>query len=63
VFIALAGLNLLAFYVTGTARASDLVGPGQDAPFRAKVIAGTSLFLWVGVMYFGRLIPWGSFGE
>lgn len=62
-FIALAGLNLLAFYVTGAARAADEVGPGQDAPLLAKIIAGTSLFLWVGVMYFGRLIPWGDFGE
>lgn len=63
VFIALAGLNLLLFYVTGAAGEADEVGPGQDAPFRAKVIAATSLFLWVGVMYFGRLIPWGSLGE
>ena len=63
VFIALAGVNLGMFYVTGAARESDLVGPGQDAPMRARIIAGTSLFLWVGVMYFGRLIPWGSFGE
>lgn len=63
VFLFLAGLNLLAFYVTGTSRAVETVGPGQDAPMLAKVIAGTSLFLWVGVMYFGRLIPWGQFSE
>ena len=24
-------------------------------------IAGAALFLWSGVMYFGRLIPWGKF--
>ena len=58
-FIFLAGLNLLAFYLTGVSRAVDLVGPGEDAPPLAKVIAGTSLFLWVGVIYFGRHIPWG----
>ena len=57
-FIALAGLNLLAFYLTGMSRAVDRLGPGQDAPRLAKVIAGTSLFLWIGVIYFGRLIPW-----
>jgi hypothetical protein len=63
IFIALAGLNLLFFYVSGTAKEADDVGPGQDAPMRAKFIAAASLFLWVGVMYFGRLIPWGNFGE
>jgi len=60
-FIFLAGLNLLAFYLTGVSRAVDALGPGEDAPPLAKLIAGTSLFLWVGVMYFGRLIPWGKF--
>ncbi len=62
-FIALAGLNLFVFYVSGAAREAETVQAGQDAPFRVKVIAGASIFLWVGVMYFGRLIPWGSFGE
>jgi uncharacterized membrane protein len=59
VFMALAGLNLLAFYVTGMSRAVDDLQPGADAPMLAKVIAGTSLFLWLGVIYFGRLIPEG----
>lgn len=58
-FIALAGLNLLAFYITGVSRRVDALGAGDDAPLAAKVIAGTSLFLWLGVVYFGRLIPWG----
>ena len=57
-FIFLAGLNLLAFYQTGMSRAVDGLGPGEDAPLVAKVIAGASLFLWLGVIYFGRLIPW-----
>ena len=58
-FIALAGLNLLAFYVTGMNRAVDALGPGADAPRLAKAIAFASLFLWLGVIYFGRLIPEG----
>ena len=58
-FIFLAGLNLLAFYLTGAARTVDVLGPGDDAPLLAKVIAGTSLFLWIGVIVFGRLIPEG----
>ena len=57
IFIFLAGLNVLAFYLTGMAHAVDELGPGDDAPPLAKVIAGTSLFLWVGVVVFGRLIP------
>jgi hypothetical protein len=59
VFIALAGLNLLAFYVTGMDRVVDRLGPGDNAPPLAKAIAFTSLFLWLGVIYFGRLIPEG----
>jgi len=59
VFIFLAGVNLLAFYLTGVARTVNGLGPGDDAPLRAKVIAGSSLVLWVGVVWLGRLIPWG----
>jgi hypothetical protein len=59
VFIGLAGINLLVFYQSGMSRACDELGPGDDAPFLAKVIAGSSLFLWVGVVYWGRLVPWG----
>jgi len=59
VFIALAGLNLLAFYLTGMSRTVDRLATGDDAPLLAKVIAATSLFLWIGVIVFGRLIPEG----
>lgn len=59
VFMALAGLNLLAFYLTGMSRAVDDLGPGEDAPQLAKIIAGSSLFFWLMVIYFGRLIPDG----
>jgi hypothetical protein len=58
-FIFLAGLNVLAFYLTGAARAVDALGSGDDAPPLAKVIAGASLVLWIGVVVFGRLIPRG----
>ena len=58
-FIAFAGLNLLLFYVTGMDRAVDDLGPGDDAPIPAKLIAAASLFFWLGVIYFGRLIPEG----
>ena len=58
VFMFLAGVNLLLFYLTGASRAVDRLRPEEDAPLLAKVIGATSLFLWLGVIYFGRLIPW-----
>jgi len=57
-FIALAGLNLAAFYVSGMSRKVDELGPDDDTPRLAKLIGATSLVLWLGVVYFGRLIPW-----
>lgn len=59
IFIGLAGINLLALYQSGMSRVIDGLGPGDDAPPLAKFIAAASLFLWVGVVYWGRLIPWG----
>ena len=59
IFMALAGINLLAFYVTGVSRIVDRLKPGDDAPGLAKFMAGSSLVLWLAVIYFGRLIPWG----
>ena len=56
-FILLAGLNVLLFYATGLARRVDAVGPGDDAPAAAKAVAAVSLFLWVGVMFWGRMLP------
>lgn len=57
-FMALAGVNLLFFYLSGASTEVDRLGAGQDAAPLAKAIAGASLILWLGVIYFGRLIPW-----
>lgn len=54
--IALAGVNVGAFYATGVFRRVEILGPGDDAPMPAKCIAATSLVLWVGVMYCGRML-------
>ncbi len=56
-FIALAGVNVMCFYMMGLHRRIDVIGAGQDAPRAAKVAAATSLFLWIGVMYWGRMLP------
>ena len=58
-FIALAGVNLAAYHLTGMSRAVDALDATGDAPALAKVFAGASLCLWIGVIVFGRLIPQG----
>ena len=57
-FVALAGVNLVVFYLTGLGRKVALLGAGDDAPILAKIIAATSLLLWTGVMYMGRMLPY-----
>jgi len=56
-FIVLAGANALLFYASGLHRRLELVGAGQDAPMVAKLIAASSLVLWLGVMFWGRMLP------
>ncbi len=55
--VALAGVNALWFWVGEHAKLSQLAD-GEQANFQAKVIAGLSLALWIGVIIFGRLIPY-----
>lgn len=57
-FIFLAGWNVALFYFTGIAHRIEVLEAEDDAPFAAKVIAGSSLVLWVGVMFFGRMLPY-----
>jgi len=56
-FILLAGLNVGAFYLTGLHRRVTSVGAEEDVPLSAKLVAAASLFLWIGVMYWGRMLP------
>ncbi|HLG59308.1 MAG TPA: hypothetical protein VI485_28475 [Vicinamibacterales bacterium] len=53
-FLMLAGANLI--YVT-TFDEPWSVGAGEDAPFMSKAMAASAIALWVGVMYFGRMLP------
>src|SRR5262249_21213778 len=55
--IGLAGVNVIVFYVPGLYRRVDGVGAGGDVPGAAKVAAAVSLFLWIGVMFWGRMLP------
>ena len=54
-FMVLAGLNVLAFYLT-TFRKVKVLGSGDDAPRIAKVMASVSLVMWIGVIVCGRFL-------
>ena len=54
-FMATAGLNIVAFY-TAVFRKVRVLGPGADAPLAAKWIGGVSLVAWTGIIIFGRLL-------
>lgn len=56
-FIGLAGVNVLAFYASGLYAQIQALGPGEEAPSAARIVAATSMFLWVGVMFWGRMLP------
>jgi hypothetical protein len=60
IFIAAAGMNALAFYVFGVARGAAATTPGGNARPLAKVVAALSIFIWLGVICFGRLIMYND---
>jgi uncharacterized membrane protein len=57
VAIVAAGTNLMLFYCTTAFHPLALLGPQQDAPVLAKVVAASSLFLWVAIIVLGRYMP------
>jgi len=54
-FMVLAGINVVIFYTSAFREVQDL-GPGANAPLRAKIITGVSLGSWVAVLICGRLL-------
>ena len=55
-FMALAGLNVIAFYTTSAFRELKALGPDAEPRPSAKMIAAASLSLWVAVLICGRLL-------
>ena len=53
-FVMLAGINALYFMLVDEPWA---IGPGDDAPAFAKFAAASAIFLWVGVLFFGHMLP------
>jgi uncharacterized membrane protein len=54
-FMLLAGANVLYLTLFDEVWA---LGKGEDAPSSAKLVAASQIFLWVGVIYFGRMLPY-----
>lgn len=53
IFVLLAGANSLYFFFD-KGWASP---PGTDAPFSSKFVAASALVLWLGVLYWGSMLP------
>jgi hypothetical protein len=53
----LAGLNAMFFETTVGARTINL-GAGDDTPRSAKMVGAVSLASWLGVLYWGRMLPY-----
>jgi hypothetical protein len=52
----LLGVNAVAFYLTGIFGQVEKLEAGEDAPFSAKLVAASGLFLWFAVITMGRYI-------
>lgn len=54
VLIVLAGINVLYFMLVDETWA---VGPDDEAPMRTKIAAVLAIFLWIGILYYGHMLP------
>src|SRR2546423_2588507 len=56
VFLVLIGLNDILYISTGLKRQVDSVGAGESASVSARIVAGVSIVLWTGVVYWSRML-------
>ena len=54
IFVVLAALNVLYFMLLDE---PWTVGSEDEAPFGAKVMAASAIFLWIGILIFGHMLP------
>ena len=54
--LVLAGLNAMCFEILVGPRTIAL-GAGEDTPLAAKAVGALSLASWLGVLYWGRMLP------
>jgi hypothetical protein len=57
IFIAIAGFNILFFYLGGVRKKIESLGPDDTPPLSAKVVSWVSIVAWFGVIYWGRMLP------
>ena len=55
-FLVLIGLNDVLYIATGLKREVDGVAAGESTSVSARIVAGVSLVLWVGVVYWSRML-------
>ncbi|HXD74914.1 MAG TPA: hypothetical protein VN628_14295 [Vicinamibacterales bacterium] len=55
-FLVLIGLNDILYVTTGLKREVDAVAAGESTSVSARIVAGVSLALWVGVVYWSRML-------
>jgi len=55
-FLVLIGLNDVLYFATGLKRQVDMVGAGESTSASAKIVAGVSIALWIGVVYWSRVL-------
>jgi hypothetical protein len=56
-FVLLAGLNVIFFYLTGF-RQTEAARAGDSVPLSARIAGGVSIVLWMGVIITGRFMAW-----
>jgi len=56
-FIAIAGFNVMYFYLGGVLHKVEALGPGANPPLSAKIVSLVSIVMWFGVLYWGRMLP------
>jgi hypothetical protein len=56
-FIAIAGVNIMYFYLGGVLHKVEALGPGASPPLEAKMVSFISIVSWFLVMYWGRMLP------
>jgi hypothetical protein len=54
VFVVLAGINVLYFMLFDKAW---MLKGDEDAPLSSKIVAVSSIVLWVGILYYGEMLP------
>lgn len=55
-FMAVAGVNILAFYGTSMVEKMKSLAPDEKPGMMLKLVAGTSLSMWIAVLICGRLL-------